>query len=212
MQRSEVLQQALDIFELKLRTCRLAETTAQLFENAARTLHVDFARHFQRLVIAVFAPAQRPPERIGLLPGTRLPLTARLAGTGAKPHLLLHHLREILRATAQRFERAALPVNSTICIALAERAFGVTHGVAGAAERIELATTLPLALLALLTLLAETTLLEFFQQLLQLVAERLLILFQLAVLIALLAVGLTACGASTRNRKLSALREDSVTP
>ena len=45
-----------------------------------------------------------------------------------------------------------------------------------------------MALLALLTLLAETTLLEFFQQLLQLVAERLLILFQFAVLIALLAV------------------------
>ena len=139
------------------------------------------------------SPYSRPrsgrPERIGLLPGALLALTARLAGTRPKAHLLLHHLREVLRALAQRFERAALAVDGTVCIAVAERAFGVAHGVAGAAERIEIALPLlALTLLALLALLAEAALLEFFQQLLQLVAQRLLVLLQFAVLIALLAV------------------------
>jgi hypothetical protein len=38
--------------------------------------------------------------------------------------LLLHRLGEVLRAAAQRFERAALGIDGAVGIALAELAFG----------------------------------------------------------------------------------------
>src|SRR5438552_10003201 len=85
IRRSEALQQPLDIFELQLRPEVLAEATAQLFEDAARALHVDLARHLDGDVVAVIAPAQRPSERVGLLLGARL---AELPGpAGARTHL-----------------------------------------------------------------------------------------------------------------------------
>src|SRR5262249_37629219 len=133
-------------------------------------------------VVAVVATAQRPAERIGLLLRARRSEPAGLAvGTGPHHALLLHRLCEILRAAPQRLERAALRVDGAVGIALAELAFGIAHGLAGAAELIHLA----LPLLAL----AEALLAQLLHQLLELIAQRLLVLLQVAhLLVALLAL------------------------
>ena len=53
----EIPQQPLDIFELELRAEVLAEAPAQFLENAPRALHIDLARHLDRSIVAVVAPA-----------------------------------------------------------------------------------------------------------------------------------------------------------
>src|SRR5262249_37053387 len=53
----EISQQPVDVFELELRAEVLAEAPAQFFQNAPRALHVDLARHLDRRVVAVVAPA-----------------------------------------------------------------------------------------------------------------------------------------------------------
>src|SRR5215467_5825545 len=95
----EIPQQPLDVVELELRAEVLAEAPAQFFQNAARALRVDLARHLDRGVVAVLAPAQGPPERIGLLLGARPPEPAGLALRAGTQHalLLLHRLGEVLR-------------------------------------------------------------------------------------------------------------------
>src|SRR5579884_1767329 len=140
LQGSIILQQPLDVIELFLRPADLAIPLAQFLDDAASALHVDLARHFDVVVVAVFAAAQRPAQRIGILVGA---LAAEAAEpTGALPHLLLHGLRQRLRALAQLFERAALGVDRTFGVVVAEIAFGLAHGVAGAAELVHLALTL----------------------------------------------------------------------
>src|SRR5262249_9760433 len=109
------------------------------------------------------------------------------------PHLLLKLLGKPLRALAHGVDRTPLTVDGAVGIALAECVFGIAHGAVGIGEIIALALlALPLlpllplltllALLALLTLLvlAEATLLHLFEQLLELVAQRLLVLPQFA--------------------------------
>src|SRR5215510_2974515 len=195
--RSEpAVQQPLDVVELELRPEALAEAAAQLFQDAPRTLHVDLARHLDRRVVAVVAPAQWPAERVGLVVGARLThASAGLTGAGARHHtLLLHLLRQVLGAAAQRFERTALRTDRIVGIALAKLALRVTHGLAGLAKLIALALlallTLLALLLTLLALLAEAALVELFDQLVEPVAQRLLLLRQVAhaVLVALLAL------------------------
>jgi len=57
--------------------------------------HVDLARHLDRGVVAVLAPAQGPPERVGLLLRARPPELAGLAvRAGTQLALLLHRLGE----------------------------------------------------------------------------------------------------------------------
>src|SRR5262249_1021929 len=97
----EIPQQPLDVVELELRAEAFAEAPAQFFQNAPRALHVDLARHLDRGVVAVLAPAQGPPERVALLLGARPPEPAGLAvGAGIQHALLLHRLGEVLRAAA----------------------------------------------------------------------------------------------------------------
>src|SRR5262245_31111459 len=177
----EIPQQPLDVVQLELRAEVLAEAAAQFFQNAPRALHVDLARHLDRGVVAVFTPAQGPPERIGLLLGARRPEPAGLAvGAGAQHALLLHGLGEVLRAPAQSFERPALGIDRAVRIAFSELTFRLAHGFAGAAELIHLA----LPLLAL----AKALLAQLLHQFLELIAQRLLILAQFAHLVALLAL------------------------
>src|SRR4029450_13733879 len=174
----EISQQPLDVFELELRAEAFAEAPAQFFQNAPRALHVDLARHLDRGVVAVVAPAQRSAERVGLLLGTRRPEPAGLAvGAGAQHALLLHGLGEGRRASAQSFERPALGIDRAVRVAFSELTFRLAHGVTGAAELIHLA----LPLLAL----AEAPLAQLLHEL---IAQRLLILAQLAHLVALLAL------------------------
>src|SRR5262249_4180946 len=150
-------------------------------QNAPRTLHVDLARHLDGGVVAVLTPAQGPAERIGILLGARRPESAGLSVRAGTQHaLLLHRLGEVLRAAAQSFERAALGIDRTVRVAFSELTFRLAHGIAGAAELIHLA----LPLLAL----AEALLAQLLHQFLELIAQRLLILAQLAHLIALLAL------------------------
>src|SRR5262245_23868343 len=185
VRRLEIPQQPLDIVELELRAEGLAEAPAQLLENAPRALHVDLARHLDRGVVAVVAPAQRPPERIGLLLSARRSEPAGLAVEAGSHHaLLLHRLGEVLRTPAQRLERAALRIDRAVGVALAELAFRIAHGLARAAELIHLALALALPLLVL----AEALLAQLLHQLAQLVAQRLLVLAQLSHLVALLAL------------------------
>src|SRR5215475_3912577 len=176
----EIPQQALDIIQLDLRAERVAEAPAQFLENAARALHVDFARHFHGRVVAVFVPAQRPAQRVSVLLGARGPGASGLprphAGSG------LHLLRKVLRAAPQGFERAPLGVHRGIGIAVAERALGVAHRLLGAAER----SLAPFARRLLPELLA--ALLHFIEQFSQLLAQRLLVLAQAAHALFLLAL------------------------
>ena len=67
-----ILQEPLDVVELLLRTQHVAEAAAQLLDDAACALDVDLARHLHRVVVAVFAPAQRTAKRIGVLLRARL--------------------------------------------------------------------------------------------------------------------------------------------
>src|SRR5580704_10072879 len=67
-----ILQEPLDVVELLLRTQHVAEAAAQFFDDAARALHVDLAGYFDRVVVAVVAPAQRTAERVGVLLRARL--------------------------------------------------------------------------------------------------------------------------------------------
>ena len=110
------------------------------------------------------------------LPCPLLLPAAGLAGTGAHALLLLHGLRHALCALAHRLERAALRVDRTVGIAFAELAFRLAHRFAGAAELIHFATLL--ALLA--RLLTHAALAQFLHQLVELLAQRLLILAQFA--------------------------------
>ena len=104
----EILEQPLDVVELELRPQRIGKAPAQLFQNAARALHVDLARHLDRDVVAIVASAQRTAERIGVAVGARLAVAAGLAGAARALLTLLHLLRQALRAAPQRLERAAL--------------------------------------------------------------------------------------------------------
>src|SRR4029453_434997 len=179
--RLEIPEQPLDIVELELRAEGLAEEPAQFLEDAPRALHVDLARHLDRGVVAVVAPPQGPAERGGLLLGAGRPEPAGPAGgAGGPPALLPPRAGEGLRAPAQSFERAALRVDRAVRVAFSELAFRIAHGVAGAAELTHFA----LPLLAL----AEPLLAQLLHQLLELIAQRLLILAQLAHLVALLAL------------------------
>src|SRR5258708_30779426 len=177
----EIPQQPLDIFELELRTEVLAEAPAQFLENAPRALHIDLARHLDRSIVAVVAPAQGPAERVGLLLGARQPEPAALAVRAGTQHpLLLHRLGERLRSSTQSFAGAALRGDGAVRVAFSQLPFRIAHGIAGAAELIHLA-------LPLLTL-AQALLAQLLHQLLELIAQGLLILAQLAHLVALLAL------------------------
>src|ERR1700722_16603590 len=106
--RSIILQQPLDVIEFLLRAGEVAEAFAQFLDDAARALHVDFARNLDAGIVAIVAAAQRTAERIGILLGARLAEPAVAALAGPLPHLLLHRLRETLRALAQIIECARL--------------------------------------------------------------------------------------------------------
>src|SRR5207342_1685443 len=93
-----ILQEPLDVVELLLRTQHVAEAAAQLLDDAACALDVDLVRHLHRVVVAVFAPAQRTAERIGVLLRARRPHPAGASRARTLPHLLLHRLRQALRA------------------------------------------------------------------------------------------------------------------
>src|SRR4029079_5940054 len=150
--------------------------------------HVDLARHFHGVVVAVFASAQRTAERIGFLLRARRPHAAGASRSGPLPHLLLHRLRQTLRALAQRIERAPLRIDCAVGIALAEAAFGIGHGFAGAVEvvRVSLALALLLALAGLALLAGvHAAALELLEQLVQPVAQCLLALPQIVERIAM---------------------------
>jgi hypothetical protein len=103
------VQKALDIIELKLRPESFAEPTPQLLQYAPCALHVDLARHFHRRVVTIIAAAQGTPERVGILLRSGRAKSPRTAVRARTEHpLLLHGLREILSAPAERLERAAL--------------------------------------------------------------------------------------------------------
>src|SRR5262249_58278347 len=111
---------------------------------------------------------------MGVLSTTRRAGAAGLRGTARGA--LLHLLGHALRALAQGFERAALRIDRAIGVLLAERAFGIAHGLLGPTERVvdalALLALLTLALLPLLSELAAPA--QLLEQLLELSAQRLL--------------------------------------
>ena len=82
-----ILQEPLDVVEFLLRTQHVAEAAAQLLDDAACALGVDLARHLHRVVVAVFAPAQRTAKRIGVLLRARLaePVRGHQARNASEP-------------------------------------------------------------------------------------------------------------------------------
>src|SRR5262249_49617041 len=99
--------------------------------------------------------------------------------------------REVLRPTAQRLKRTALRIHGTVGIALPELTLRVAHGLAGLPE---LLAHIALALLALLAglltgLLPEAALAQLLHQLVELIAQSLLLLGEVAhAILALLAL------------------------
>src|SRR5579862_4627118 len=176
---SIILEQPLDVIEFLLRAAHIAKPLAQFLDDAAGALNVDLTRHFHRRVVAVLMPAQRPAKRIGILLGARLAEPADTAGTLALPHLLLHRLRQRLRPLTQSIERAPLGVDGVVGIAVAKIAFGIAHGLAGTAELVGAVLALPLAILALLVL-AQAVVLQLLEQFVEAIAQRLLVLLELA--------------------------------
>src|SRR5580704_8489802 len=174
---SIIFQQPLDVIELLLRAGEVAKTLAQFLDDTASALHVDVAGNFDRRVVAVFAPAQRPAERIGVLLGARRAEPSVAAGT-ALSHLLLHRLRQTLRALAQRVERFALRVDGIVGIALAEIARGVAHRFAGAAELVHLVLARSARPFRPLRVVAETVVFQIIEQFAEPVAQGLLALLQ----------------------------------
>src|SRR4030088_1058399 len=202
-----ILQQPLDVIELDLGPLRIGEAAAQFFQNAAHPLDIDLAGNLHRQIVTVFAPAQRPPERIVGVGAALLPPRAvARAVTLTFAVTLLHRLRQTLGALAQRFQRPALGIHSAIGVPLPEPAGGIVHRRIGFAEtvltvalvalpdflaRLALLAALPfLTALALVTALAlpHAALGQLFLQSLEPVAQALLVLLQIAhALIALLA-------------------------
>ena len=89
-----------------------------------------------------------------------------------------------MRALAHGIERAALAVDRVVGIALAEFAFRLAHGFAGAAELIHPAFALAFLVLPLLLAgIAETALAQLLEQLVEPVAQAPLILLQVAQLL-----------------------------
>src|SRR4029078_4339707 len=97
-----------------------------------------------------------PAERIGVLVGALAAVAARVTRTLAHAHaILLHRLRQTLRALAHGFERAPLAVDRPVGVAFGEFAFGLAHGFAGIAELAHAAVALvALAFFAFFALLA----------------------------------------------------------
>jgi predicted Zn finger-like uncharacterized protein len=115
---SEILQQPLDVIELKLRPEAFAEPLAQLLENTSCPLSIDLTGHFDRQVVTIVATAHGSTERIGVLLGARLSPAG--PSIGAWPHaLLLHRLRQSLGPFAHGIECSALAVHRAVSIALA---------------------------------------------------------------------------------------------
>src|ERR1700692_3904068 len=82
---SIILQQPLDVIEFDLRAVRIAEAAAQLFQDSACPLHVDFAGNHPRQFVAQFASAQRTSERIGLIAAILLTAHAVAGSVGLPP-------------------------------------------------------------------------------------------------------------------------------
>src|SRR3954470_21904595 len=198
---SKILQQPLDIVEFDLRARAIPQAAAELLEDAPDALGVDLAGDLDRVVVAQIAAVKGAAERIGLIAAALL-AAGPVAGTIALPVAiaLLHRLGHLLRALAQGLERFPLRVHGTIRIAFAELRAGIAHGPVGSVQTavvialvavliailarlslLALLTLLPflaLALLALLPLLREAALGKLVLQLLQPVAQRLLILLE----------------------------------
>src|ERR1700733_8308011 len=154
---SIILEQPLDIFELFLRAQRIAETAPQLFDDAAGGRPPDLSP---------------PPhaEIVGGAPGRRgaePPVRTRAVTLS---HLLLHRLRQPLRTLAQGVERAALRIDRTVGIAIAQLRLGVAHGVVGLSELIHAVAGFAFFALLALTILAEAAVLELIEQLLEPIA------------------------------------------
>src|SRR3954451_4800090 len=81
---SIILQQPLDVIEFDLRAQRIAETAAQLFQNPAHPLHVDFAGNLHRQIVAELSAAQRPAKLLPAAAAAVLPAGA-MAGAIVLP-------------------------------------------------------------------------------------------------------------------------------
>src|SRR5581483_4532011 len=164
----EILEQTLDVIELELRAIALAETLAQLFEDAARALHVDLARHLHGRIVAVVAPAHRAAERVRVVLRARAAASRLAARTGAVA-VILHRLRKILRALAHSLQGLALAVHRIIGVALAELIFRVAHLLVRIAELVHFVVAVALLVLLPRLLLArrQTMLFKLIEQALE---------------------------------------------
>jgi len=113
---------------------------AELFQDSAGALCGELARDFHRRVGVVAAAAQGPAERVGVgvrpLASVRIGLAVRPLTDLALSLLLLKLLRQPLRALAHGVERAALPADGVVGVAVAKLALGIAHGLAGVAALV----------------------------------------------------------------------------
>ena len=99
---------------------------------------LDLARAFT-VVSSPSRGPQRTAEGIGVLLGARRSEATGLTLTRSLSDLLLQLLGKTASAAAHRVERPSLAIDGAVRVALAERAFGIAHGVVGLSEVIALA-------------------------------------------------------------------------
>jgi hypothetical protein len=191
-----ILEQSLKVVEFNLRALWIGKAATQFLQNAADPLDIDLVGNLHGEIVAELAPVQRPSQRIALAAAallTSLPVAGTIALSVAVARL--HRLRETLGGLAHTVQSTLLRIHRAVSIALAEPAVGIAHGgirigqpvtiVLVAALLCGIALLSLLAALALLALLAalargHAALGQFLLQLLEPVAQSLLILLQIA--------------------------------
>src|SRR3569832_1906485 len=91
---SIVLQEPLEIIELDLRTLRVAQTAAKLFQNPPPPLHIDLTGNLHRQIVAVVLAMLGSSHWIALPPNTQKPTNTNTQTIAlAVAILLLHGVR-----------------------------------------------------------------------------------------------------------------------
>src|SRR6185437_13526076 len=162
--RSELLQQPVDIVELRLRPVAIGAAAAEFVLDRAGALALHLLRHPHRvaLVGAGGALAELPAERVALvaapvLPGQRAlrravpvapPVLQAHAGVAVRvaaivalaglagAELLGHLLAHLAAALLQRLDRPLLGLPGGAVLPLAQRLPGVAHRLVGLAEAL----------------------------------------------------------------------------
>src|SRR5690606_18514852 len=126
------LEQAFEVVALDLRAKRISQAAANLIQDFAGALGVDFIRNLDRVAEVGARRGAGAAQRITVGAARALALLAAFALLAL--HRLLHLVHHVLGATAQRLQGATLLASCTFALTFAECSFGFAHGFTGLAK------------------------------------------------------------------------------